>query len=141
MRVLIDTNLLVRLIDTTNINHARAVEAVTNLWVAGRIPILVPQSIYEFWTAATRSCEANGLGSSAEQAERDVDYLLSEFPLLPDRPELPQTFIELVVRHNVTGTNAYDARLAAAMLTHGVTHLLTFNAKDFRRLGIEVIEP
>ena len=41
----------------------------------------------------------------------------------------------------MTGTNAYDARLAAAMLTHGVTHLLTFNAKDFRRLGIEVIEP
>ena len=141
MRVLLDTNTLLRFVDKSDRRNLRAVRAIAELWDAGHQPVLVPQSIYEFWTAATRTREANGMEMSVDGAKRYVDDLLSEFAILPDRPELPQAFIDLVARHNVTGTNAYDARLAAAMLTHGVTHLLTFNAKDFRRLGIEVIEP
>ena len=36
----------------------------------------------------------------------------------------------------------HDARLAAAMLAHGLTHILTFNADDFRRYpGIVPITP
>jgi hypothetical protein len=40
------------------------------------------------------------------------------------------------------GKNAHDARLVAAMRVHGLTHLLTFNAQDFRRYpGINVVTP
>ena len=35
----------------------------------------------------------------------------------------------------------YDARLVAAMTVHGVGRILTLNAGDFARYGIEVIEP
>jgi hypothetical protein len=36
----------------------------------------------------------------------------------------------------------HDARLVASTLAHGVTHLLTFNATDFRRYpGIVVVPP
>lgn len=31
------------------------------------------------------------------------------------------------------GKNAHDARLVAAMVRHGLTHILTFNAQDFSR--------
>jgi predicted nucleic acid-binding protein len=42
----------------------------------------------------------------------------------------------------VRGKNAHDARLVAAMLVHGLTHVLTFNGKDFARFGeIAVIPP
>jgi predicted nucleic acid-binding protein len=42
----------------------------------------------------------------------------------------------------VLGKNAHDARLVAAMNVHGVTHLLTFNAADFRRFTtIQVMTP
>jgi hypothetical protein len=38
--------------------------------------------------------------------------------------------------------NAHDARLVAAMIVHGVTHLLTFNGADFARYsGIRITDP
>jgi len=47
-----------------------------------------------------------------------------------------------VVHHRVAGKQAHDARLVAAMLVHGVTHLLTFNTNDFKRFSeIMVVNP
>jgi predicted nucleic acid-binding protein len=43
---------------------------------------------------------------------------------------------------DVLGKNAHDTRLVAAMLVHGVTHLLTFNVTDFSRFpGLTVLDP
>ena len=39
----------------------------------------------------------------------------------------------LVVRHKVSGVQVHDARLAASMYAHGLTHILTFNTADFAR--------
>ena len=43
------------------------------------------------------------------------------------------------------GKRVHDANLAATMLAHGVTRLLTFNEADFHRFGalvaVEPIEP
>jgi len=39
------------------------------------------------------------------------------------------------------GSQVYDARLVASMTVYGVGRILTFNARDFVRYGIEVIEP
>jgi hypothetical protein len=42
----------------------------------------------------------------------------------------------------VVGKNGHDARLVAAMMVHGLTHLLTFNVQDFRRYpGITAVTP
>jgi predicted nucleic acid-binding protein len=41
----------------------------------------------------------------------------------------------LVVAHEVKGKLAHDARLAAAMQRHAITHLLTFNGVDFGRFS------
>jgi predicted nucleic acid-binding protein len=35
----------------------------------------------------------------------------------------------------------HDARLVAAMNVHGVRRLLTFDAGDFARCGIEALQP
>jgi len=48
----------------------------------------------------------------------------------------------LVIAHAVMGVNVHDARLVAAMLVHGLTHILTFNTADFRRFSqITVVHP
>jgi predicted nucleic acid-binding protein len=48
----------------------------------------------------------------------------------------------LVTLHHVTGKNAHDARLVAAMVVHGITHLLTFNTADFVRFpGVMALDP
>jgi hypothetical protein len=42
----------------------------------------------------------------------------------------------------ISGKNAHDARLVAAMIVHGVSSILTFNAKDFTRYAeIVVVDP
>jgi predicted nucleic acid-binding protein len=48
----------------------------------------------------------------------------------------------MVVAYGVSGVQVHDARLAAAMRVHGMTHILTFNPADFQRYpGITVVHP
>jgi predicted nucleic acid-binding protein len=47
-----------------------------------------------------------------------------------------------VETYGVSGRQVHDARLAAVMEVHGVTHILTFNTDDFRRYpGIISVDP
>jgi len=39
------------------------------------------------------------------------------------------------VQHSVLGVQVHDARLAASMIVHGVTNILTFNVADFSRFS------
>ena len=54
------------------------------------------------------------------------------FDLLPELP-LQDEWERLVAHYHVSGKNAHDARLVAAMVVHGVDGILTFNAQDFVR--------
>jgi predicted nucleic acid-binding protein len=48
----------------------------------------------------------------------------------------------LVVAHACHGRLSYDARLVAAMRTHGITRLLTLIIADFTRFpGISILDP
>jgi len=48
----------------------------------------------------------------------------------------------LVQQHSVSGKPARDARIAAAMIVHGITHILTLNVGDFKRFPkITVLHP
>lgn len=111
-------------------------------WQLGFSPCLVPQNIYEFWVVATRPIDKNGLGLSAGDARSTVDELLLRFPLLRDERGVFGHWISLVTLQQVIGKNAHDARLAAAMLRHSITLLLTFNVGDFKRFSpIQVLDP
>ena len=66
------------------------------------------------------------------------------FPLLPDLPTLYAEWRRLVVTYGVSGVQVHDARLVAAILSHGATHILTFNTADFARYapeGIVAVDP
>ena len=47
----------------------------------------------------------------------------------------------LVKTNDIKGLKSHDARLAAAMQTHGILRLLTFNANDFKGFAITIIDP
>ena len=142
MNVLLDTNILTRLAQHAHPMHAAARDAVAALQRAGETLRLVPQNLYEFWVVATRPVTVNGLGFTAPQAEAELTRLEALFPPLPESPAVFAEWRRLVVAHSVLGKNAHDARLVAAMRTHGVTHLLTFNVADFSRFpGITVFDP
>ncbi len=89
----------------------------------------------------TRSLSENGLGLTVEQAMVEMDALKRLFGLLPELP-LHGIWEHLVAAHRVSGKNTHDARLVAAMLTHQVGSILTFNVQDFTRYPqVAVIDP
>lgn len=53
--ILLDTNLLGRVTDSTDPQCAIARRAISLLCSGTDRPVIVPQSIFEFWAVATRS--------------------------------------------------------------------------------------
>jgi predicted nucleic acid-binding protein len=142
MNVLLDTNILARMLQPGPPSAQLAQQATDALRKRGDQPCLVPQNFYELWVVATRPAAVNGIGLTVAQAEADLIRLKSLFSFLPDVPAVYAEWERLVTLHQVIGRNAHDARLVAAMVVHGITHLLTFNIADFARFsGIMVLDP
>jgi predicted nucleic acid-binding protein len=81
----------------------------------------------------TRPLDKNGLGLTPVQTDAEVARLEILFPVLLDNTSIYTEWRQLVVKHAVSGVQVHDARIAAAMMTHGVTQLMTFNDQDFKR--------
>lgn len=142
MKILVDANLWLRSAQPNHPQHAQATSASISLRAAGHSLVVVPQVLYEFWVVATRPIEQNGLGFSASRTAAEIEALLAACPMHSDDRLIFEAWHELVSKHQVLGKKAHDARLVAAMLRHGVTHLLTFNVQDFARFSeITVIPP
>jgi predicted nucleic acid-binding protein len=139
--ILIDNNILARLTNDGHVSCKRTQDAVHQLLRQGETLVLCPQAIYEFWAVATRSKSSNGLGLSESQAAQWIGFFRRRFRFLPDRPELAETFTELVKAKSVRGFRAHDARYVAFAQTQGITRLLTFNHQDFQGLPITVMDP
>lgn len=142
MLILVDSNILVFTVDYAAQEHLQTTEAVSKLRQRGDTLLIIPQNIYEFWSVATRPKTARGLGLTTTKAQLELSRLKLLFRFLPDTSTIYAEWEKLVVQHSVSGKNSHDARIAAAMIAHGVTHLLTFNGTDFKRFaGITTIEP
>jgi predicted nucleic acid-binding protein len=133
MRVLLDTNILLRLDDTTHIQHSFVQNAVEQLGVIGHDIVLVPQVLYEYWVVATRPVDVNGLGLEPSVVDKLISDWLEFFTLLRDERGIFSIWRELVSLQNVRGKTAHDTRLVAAMQRHAVSDLLTLNTADFIR--------
>lgn len=142
MRILLDTNILLRCVDLGHPHRVAALAALDVIEASGWESCIVPQSLYENWVVATRPPENNGMGRSVAIAAQDVDDYTTMFSLLSDDAGILPIWRSLVEKHQIQGKTAHDARIAAAMACHGVTTLLTFNTIDFQRYsGIEAISP
>jgi predicted nucleic acid-binding protein len=139
---LLDTNILVRLVDRASAQHVAAVAAVASLLAQGHELYITAQTLIEFWSVATRPLSANGLGWDTTRIFAELNDIRSRFPLLDDTPGVFQNWLRLVSAEAVRGRQVHDARLVAVMEAHSITHLLTFNVNDFRRFAtITVVHP
>lgn len=91
------------------------------------------QNVGEFWNACTRAADRNGYGLSPQEADRLAKTFEERLRLLPDGLAVHEEWRRILVTHSVSGVQVHDARLVAAMRVHEVTHILTFNDKDFAR--------
>ena len=140
--IFIDTNILLRSVQTNDPQFSITENALDKLRARQETLCIAPQNLVEFWVVATRPLDENGLGMAPSRAAREITALLRLFHLLPYRPEVVETWRLLVSTQAICGKQAHDAHLAAMMQVHSVMSVLTFNTGDFKRFpGITVLNP
>ena len=135
MSYLVDTNVLLRLINSHNSQYAQAQNAINKLLQQDVELNIVPQNLFEFWVVATRPVNVNGLGLSVEEATQEMALLKQLFAIKASNPSILTVWEDLVIKYQVKGKQGHDARLVAAMITHEISHILTFNVEDFTRFS------
>ena len=133
MSFAVDTNVLLRSIDNGHTAQPIAQKGLLALRERGEVLSIFPQNLIEFWSVATRPVINNGLGFSIAKTEDEIISLKALFALQPDTSEIFSEWEKIVLQYQVSGKQAHDARLVAAMRVHNLTHLLTFNITDFKR--------
>lgn len=133
MRILVDTNVLLRLAQPLQQPNQMCRDAIEALQRQGHDLFICPQVLYELWVVATRPIENNGLGLSPERAQIELAAAQQVCRLLADDSSVFVNWHELVTSLGIKGKQAHDARIVAAMKSHSVSHLLTINSSDFKR--------
>jgi predicted nucleic acid-binding protein len=141
VKILIDTNVLVRSVERAHPLLRVARNALRHLYEQDHELYVTTQNISEFWNVCTRPAKFNGLGNSIEATSRLTSRLESLFTILPESMETFRQWRGLVVTHGVKGAKVHDARLAATILAYELDAILTFNAGDFVRFPIAVLDP
>ncbi len=130
---LVDTNVLLRFVKPDDRDYPLVRSAVHRLWTAGEDLCYTSQNLAEFWNACTRPAGRNGYGLSMPEADRRARLVEDQLTFLEDSGASHREWRKLLVAHSVSGVQVHDARLVATMQVHRVTHLLTFNVRDFLR--------
>jgi predicted nucleic acid-binding protein len=139
---LVDTNILLRITRRSDPQHVLVDTALTRLATHGTILYYTHQNIAELWNAMTRPITHNGFGLAIADAERQVLTIEAGMILLPDNESVYREWRRIVVAYGVSGVQAHDARLAAAMHVHGIGDILTLNIGDSKRFAdINTLHP
>ncbi len=134
MAHLIDTNVIVRLVERTSTERESVLNAIRKLRGQNEIIYYTPQVLAEFWNVCTRPSTARGgFDLSVEQTNRRVAIIKKYFQILPDSLATFEEWQRLVLEHQVIGVQVHDAKLVASMVVHRVPDLITFNLNDFKR--------
>ncbi len=142
MDYLLDTNTVLRFVNTKDPLHPVVLKAVNKLEQNSERFVVVPQILVEFWVVATRPKTVNGLGLTINEAATELENLQKLFRVLPENERIFDEWKSLIIKYKVSGKVAHDARIVAAMTVHKVENILTLNAKDFKRFTeINAVEP
>jgi predicted nucleic acid-binding protein len=145
MSYLLDTGILLRLVDDKDPQHSLIRLAVRELVRRGEDLVITTQNIAEFCNVVTRPVADNGLGLPTALA---IDLLTRHIEpicaVLHEQDTITSEFKRVLAQYTVTGKQVHDARLVAMMLTWRVENVLTLNERNFHRFapeGITVVSP
>lgn len=140
MRVILDTNIILRLADRTAPDHNLSYSLVKRLFSEDCEICIIPQVLVEFYVVATRPVNSNGFGWDAAFTMVEIEKLQNIFILLPDNETIFIHWKNIAVR-GVHGKRAHDARIAAAAYAHNADAIATLNIHDFQDFGVKLISP
>ena len=88
MKWLIDTDILLRLVEITALQYIEAKNAVDKLLKKGDTLYILLQNISEFWKVCTHPLDKNGVGFTIAQTEAELSKIEQFFDILPDTIEV-----------------------------------------------------
>src|ERR1035441_7854325 len=136
MALLVDTNILLRSVQTHHPHYALVERAFLALRAQREALYVTVQNFVEFWAVATRpETSENRIGITPDMAARELAVLKDLFQLLPEPDSVFTEWERLVTTYKVSGKSTHDARLVATMRLHGIDKILTFNVPDFQSLS------
>src|SRR3954463_16759059 len=120
MSFLLDTGILLRLIDKKDANHALVENAVDTLVIRRDELLITTQNIAELWNVATRPTANNGLALTSSSIAKLYDETVRPIcQVLPETSSLANELMRLFVQYGgrrQTSTRrtsgGHDARLA-----------------------------
>ena len=122
MRLLVDTNVLLRSAQPDHPSFFQSSESVVRLLQQSHQLFFCPQNIVEFWNVATRPLALNGLGLPQERVLQEIADIENSLSLLPDVAPIHPVWKQIVT-YQVLGTKVHDARLVAVMVVYRVAYL------------------
>jgi predicted nucleic acid-binding protein len=137
-----DTNILLRFFQPDKPEYEDIHRATSLLWASGAKLFYTSQMLSEFWNVCTRPVAANGFGLSIPETNECLLLLESKLYLAPDSEQAHKEWRKIVVDQEISGIQVHDARIVATLRVNRIPHLLTLNARDFRRYpGLAVERP
>jgi predicted nucleic acid-binding protein len=136
MVLLVDTGVLLRLLNRADPLHQSVRKCLRTLKARGDEFAVAPQIMAQFWNVSTRPASARGgYGLSVAETQHHLNVVERVCDVIPDSLSLYPVWKDLVVLNAVTGVQVHDARLVAWMKTQAISHIITFNVTDFARYG------
>jgi predicted nucleic acid-binding protein len=140
MAYLLDTGVLLRLVNEEDAQH-EVVRLAAEMLASRRDRLVTTtQNVAEFWNVATRPPTDNGLGISVEIVNDAIHAVIE--PICTVVREHSRHFVELkrlLTIYQIVGKQVHDARLVASMVTWKIDRILTLNEKHFKRFEVEGI--
>jgi predicted nucleic acid-binding protein len=145
MAYLLDTGILLRLVNAQDASHGMIQQSIRALIAHQESLHITTQNVAEFLNVATRPVANNGFGWAPQFAVSALSLEIEPIcSILVESSGLPAELKRLATTYTVVGKQIHDARLVAMMLVSQVGNLLTLNDADFRRYaaeGIHVVTP
>lgn len=129
-RILVDTNAI---ISSVLGKDPGIQKLLIDLETEGHQLCIAAQTIYEFWSVATRPRESNGFDQDSSKAHREVLQLRAAYYLLSDPTDLLDRWLVLCHTHDVKGRSSHDARIAALMDSYGIVSVVSLDRRGFSR--------
>lgn len=129
-RVFVDTNILIYSKDEASPFFNQVSEALRGLIRKGISLCINRQVLREYACVVTRPAP-KGFGSSIERALSEIAEFEAFYYVLPHPEGVWIEWKRLVTIGKCMGLGLHDAYIAAVMVRHGLSGILTLNTKDF----------
>ena len=124
--LLVDTNVLIYALNSSAKKHERALRFMQENHL--RI-VLAQQNILEMQRVMTHTTFPQPMTSL--QAANVSAYLEKTYRVLSPRRSTISIHNQLLQTYMLSGNRIFDLYLVATALSHGVSHIATYNTKDF----------